>query len=1446
MKRNLIALAIALAFAIFISGCTGNQYVPCCIKEKIYDSVTGQLVLNPECEFPDTRWYGSCSGTTLELYEKGRVAVCEPSEIICMGATQTSKCAQIPGCTWKNDLCVPKKCSDIDDEQECTESSCTWGEGGRTSCGPSSQAVKKLLPVCVDDVPEGCINDKCTAMICGFAGYSPTPPPASQDWDVNNPEKAMPQGQSSLPSINLQGTTCSFESMNRKLYNKVAKSKGSLWVNSFRFGVGKSFSDFEQAKYFFPASDRLCNINPVGTKDRFVTYLNAPSTWCSPVIGVYACSKNSLNFIDRDVCLLYCEGDENDCQTVTGETWYQCLENKFAYKEQEDCKAKCNVVSDPNKCTLSKADYKFLGEDGRYKMKYVADFMVDTLQYSDDDSFKETCLRKTGPDGAGKFLDWDTYDNNYCDDFWPPGLKDQDGPWRWWYDPPIVEPLQPPGTSGSLRDYFEMRKSAVIDFDYDYYEKALMNDYVSSPDDLDLKLPFECDTSVECISGACDNTYHSRSLCKIADQLQPGKPTVDCGSWRDGFYDDLETYLEIEKTGIPSQINPVQRTYGRLFDRDGKRGSTGLYLNKYTYYVKASPQEHKFFSQCHIPSITASVCLYEYRKYEKECDPDGSNCEWKATRDSTKGIPLRESPGGCSEIEYEVSDTEKWVAPSTNAETFKIYSVDFSSLAQGDIVGICIVGDPDHEPYFSIDELGWCAGCTYATLAVQKIDWDSPGPPSGRSYLKNFACYEWRGEFDYSVEKGEPYNANSPGANYELRDIDEDGKVDASVTDVRQRKNNGPGPYNGNIEWEYGTSFYSCADGYHDNGWWKKGQIPEPSAPYLEEKMSSYLQSNIMPILDVTSAETGIGSVSSWVTGVCTAKSSPPSAWKCTSSSKLYETKQECTMGCGLGNCIELLGPYWSCSYEASHEGIYKTEGECTSSCQPKLVTKYITNYLPVEVCQLYGGDGAAIYALGDTDMLASGIYGLASSEPGDNVFTNELSQYLGLSSTTNTYDLDGKAAIIYRSLMLKRNCENEPLAAIEIKDYNKDTLIGDINNPGTLHKFFFDSTWFGGIGYGSYSQRVARGTPDRYAEEVDLLLQEWTPMCGTMNIRNDRYLAVKDEFENRLEFSRALLGNFSRPSLIWKFHIPQYSSCCGVDALGNADCSILMSYLFNHTGEMVDAGILGLVYDSWMTDSGKGYGTGNIDGNPLYYSGLSSPLAEGMLDNPLVKSGGEGGKDNTPFCDLQKNSRKVLGMTKYTYGQKLYADEEECECVECTETDYAMRLCSKTALNNPLIDQLVCNDGFPCKMPATITAYNKYKCPATCVDSTKCTPCSQLSSYKSFCIIDEDGKITGESKLYTEISDEYWEFLAGLPAKDKCCLVSTATQNPQEYTYVSRTSTKTQSEVLQYPTRGELGIDCGRLPDTSILEYCNIQIPISQKEIVCTKVGGIVGGGNA
>jgi hypothetical protein len=447
--------------------------------------------------------------------------------------------------------------------------------------------------------------------------------------------------------------------------------------------------------------------------------------------------------------------------------------------------------------------------------------------------------------------------------------------------------------------------------------------------------------------------------------------------------------------------------------------------------------------------------------------------------------------------------------------------------------------------------------------------------------------------------------------------------------------------------------------------------------------------------------------------------------------------------------------------------------------------------------------------------------------------------------------NLNANASVLDRAYILKKQCVKPPLVGIAATDaYMRNANFSD--QKDVLHGLFLRPDIDTNDPAG-YPRRVYRGEPQELSANIDIVAQEWKPVCDNNGNTLDDFNASVREIEARLNQSTGLLSNFSRPSLIWSFGFPANSKC---------NQSIFLSLLFNNTGKMVDAGIIGLIYDG----------------------------------------GGVIGKKTDTFCEIQKNSKKVLGYMEFTYGRKEYAIDGACSCSECDPSDFLTGQCNKNAAYTYISPQFRCPDGSVCKMPSgtyqkdypgymcspgctggncICTActggcnssakyelptnrkyspqymcddgsncmmpdevkeneYGSYKCAPRCV-SGACKSCNStaLSTSSSFCVITEtDGLPKGYTWPFSKLSDEYWEFLTGLPPKDKCCLQTTSGPlNGTYYTYGSQTGAKSRSEFLQFPRRGEEGQDCGRAPDTSILTYCGIRVPVSQKKITCAKV---------
>jgi hypothetical protein len=219
----------------------------------------------------------------------------------------------------------------------------------------------------------------------------------------------------------------------------------------------------------------------------------------------------------------------------------------------------------------------------------------------------------------------------------------------------------------------------------------------------------------------------------------------------------------------------------------------------------------------------------------------------------------------------------------------------------------------------------------------------------------------------------------------------------------------------------------------------------------------------------------------------------------------------------------------------------------------------------------------------------------------------------------------------------------------------------------------------------------------------------------------------------------------------------------------------------------------------------------------------------------------------------VQNQSKKVMGISKRTFGQKVYAKNASCLCEPCDRSDLNTGFCTLHTggyqAGDENLDQLYCMDGTKCEMPPDFSAgrwtnYSYYRCPALCANTSACTNCDKMPAPATgsnlFCRIETgDGGVMHATKNYKDLSDDYWDIISALQNKDKCCLNTTdaRTNAAIKYTYIKKEGVKQRNEFLQYPRRGDLGIDCGRTPNTDFLVYCNIKVPITNNQLFCSRV---------
>ncbi|MBI5222950.1 hypothetical protein HY990_00860 [Candidatus Micrarchaeota archaeon] len=131
-----------------------------------------------------------------------------------------------------------------------------------------------IIPICTNTTSK-CVSGDCTAMVCGPFKYDPSPTPSFSDTSRATSSSASLASDSSY-SLGLYNKTCRLVDAGSTLDNFFTNTKGSF-VNTFRFGFGSSFSEFDAYRYLFPTSDFFCSVNPDdNAKDRYMNYMMSP------------------------------------------------------------------------------------------------------------------------------------------------------------------------------------------------------------------------------------------------------------------------------------------------------------------------------------------------------------------------------------------------------------------------------------------------------------------------------------------------------------------------------------------------------------------------------------------------------------------------------------------------------------------------------------------------------------------------------------------------------------------------------------------------------------------------------------------------------------------------------------------------------------------------------------------------------------------------------------------------------------------------------------------------------------------------------------------------------------------------------------------------------------------------------------------------------------------
>ncbi|HSB47205.1 MAG TPA: hypothetical protein VLD37_04260 [Candidatus Bilamarchaeum sp.] len=128
-----------------------------------------------------------------------------------------------------------------------------------TGCNVTLKGMNYTIPVCTEEDLSTCTSGECTAMVCGDFAYKPRVSPGIGSVEDSEGD-APPNLQDEAAAYQFYKAQCRFLPMDADLRQIMKSSKSQ--INVFRLGVGGSFDEFDQYRYYFPISDKFCNINP--------------------------------------------------------------------------------------------------------------------------------------------------------------------------------------------------------------------------------------------------------------------------------------------------------------------------------------------------------------------------------------------------------------------------------------------------------------------------------------------------------------------------------------------------------------------------------------------------------------------------------------------------------------------------------------------------------------------------------------------------------------------------------------------------------------------------------------------------------------------------------------------------------------------------------------------------------------------------------------------------------------------------------------------------------------------------------------------------------------------------------------------------------------------------------------------------------------------------------
>jgi hypothetical protein len=276
--------------------------------------------------------------------------------------------------------------------------------------GEGDEAHDELLPICPKSELLKC-NSSCVGMFCGSFEFDPRPPISLDAEDMNDSRDTGDADTGQFGGTDRGGAKglyngeCKFLNMSPATLRATANTNGGFALNSFRFGVGDSFADFDEASMYYPLTDFACKINLLGTTDRYANYaipnVLVSGKICSPPSpgdNKWMCIPSTspgeepiwaYSYFDcATKCLLQWQGDyagiDPDSAYLT-ERNGQALGNPFAYGA---------AAASPWGPLINDKDYKSAVVESSFYDGYPLGYNYYGADFERDD-------RQLGPDRGG-------------------------------------------------------------------------------------------------------------------------------------------------------------------------------------------------------------------------------------------------------------------------------------------------------------------------------------------------------------------------------------------------------------------------------------------------------------------------------------------------------------------------------------------------------------------------------------------------------------------------------------------------------------------------------------------------------------------------------------------------------------------------------------------------------------------------------------------------------------------------------------------------------------------------------------------------------------------------------------------------------------------------------------------------------------------------------------